>query len=51
MIDEVFLTLVSAWRVSMLASMLLFTALAVAPYWDSTVYFTALREALTSEPF
>jgi hypothetical protein len=46
MIDDAFSALVSAWYVSLTASCLLFAALAVAPYWDSTIYFSALREAL-----
>lgn len=51
MIDEIFSTLVSAWRVSVIASGLLLAALAIAPFWDSAVYFKALNETLTTEPF
>lgn len=50
MIDEVFSTLVSAWRVSVVASVLLLAALAIAPYWDSAVYLKALHQTLAADP-
>jgi hypothetical protein len=51
MIDVAFSSLVSAWRVSLVASMLLFTALAIAPIWDTAVYVKALNEALMMDHF
>jgi hypothetical protein len=49
--QRVFSALISAWRVSLIASTLLWAALALAPFWGSAIYFEALSEALTSEPF
>ncbi|HZK92403.1 MAG TPA: hypothetical protein VFC56_19865 [Stellaceae bacterium] len=49
MIDDALTALVSAWRVSLVASVLLFTALAIAPIWDSAIYVKALREALVMD--
>lgn len=51
MIDEVFSALISAWRVSLIASALLLAALALAPFWDSAIYFEALSETLTADHF
>jgi hypothetical protein len=51
MIDEFFSALISAWRVTLIASALLFTALAIAPMWDSAIYVKALNEALTIDQF
>jgi hypothetical protein len=42
--------LASAWRVSVSAVTILTAALAVAPYWDSSIYLKALRAALCSPP-
>ena len=49
MIDEIFSSLISAWRISLIASALLWAALALAPYWDRAVYLKALHEALVAE--
>lgn len=48
--DDALSALASAWRVSLVASILLFAALAIAPVWDRDVYIKALHEALTMEP-
>ena len=50
MFDDAFTALVSAWYVTLTASLLLLVALAVAPYWDRAVYLKALHEALVTEP-
>ncbi len=50
MIEDAISALVSAWYVTLTASCLLFVAVAVAPYWDSAVYFKALHEALVTDP-
>jgi len=42
--------LATAWRVSVLAVIILTAALAIAPYWDASAYLTALRDALCSTP-
>jgi len=42
--------LAAAWRTSMVAVALLTGALAIAPYWDASIYMQALREALTNSP-
>jgi hypothetical protein len=49
MIDDPLAALASAWRVSLVASVLLFTALAIAPIWDSAIYMKALNQALTMD--
>jgi hypothetical protein len=49
MIDEALSALVSAWRVSLVASLLLFAGLAIAPIWDSAIYLKALHEALVMD--
>jgi hypothetical protein len=49
MFDEIFSALVAAWRVAVVASVLLYAALAVAPFWDRTTYISALEEALTMD--
>jgi hypothetical protein len=51
MIDEIFSALISAWRVTFVASVVLAAALSIASVWDSTVYFEALNEALTMDRF
>ena len=43
------LALASAWYVSVTASCLLFAALAIAPMWDTALYFRALNEALVMD--
>jgi hypothetical protein len=49
--DDHFSALVSAWAVSLVASVVLFVALAVAPIWDPVIYFGALDQALTEDHF
>jgi hypothetical protein len=49
--DDPLSALASAWTVSMLASSLLFIALALAPIWNTSTYFGALNEALTMDHF
>jgi hypothetical protein len=51
MIDDPISALISAWRVCLVASALLFVALALAPVWDTAIYFKALNEALTMDHF
>ena len=51
MIDDVFSALISAWRVALIASVLLFIALAIAPMWDRAIYVIALNDALTMDHF
>ncbi len=50
MIDRALSALAAAWVITFVATMLLVTALAVASVWDSTVYFHALRDVLTTDP-
>jgi hypothetical protein len=50
MIDLPLIALAAAWRVSALAVSILTAALAIAPYWDKSIYLKALREALRSVP-
>jgi hypothetical protein len=49
--DDPLSALASAWTVSMLASTLLFVALALVPIWNTSTYFSALDEALTMDHF
>lgn len=46
MIDDALAALMSAWYVTVAAVLLLFSALAIAPFWDAAIYFHALNEAL-----
>jgi hypothetical protein len=50
MIDDPLAALASAWWVSLVASALLFVALAIAPIWDSAIYLKVLHQTLTSDP-
>src|SRR5271170_2634519 len=47
--DRALSALVVAWIVTITATTLLVSALAVASVWDSAVYFHALRAALSAE--
>ena len=49
MTDDALHALASAWYVSVTASCLLFAALAIAPMWDTALYFRALNEALVMD--
>jgi hypothetical protein len=49
--DDPLGALASAWTVSMLASVLVCVALAVAPVWSTATYFSALNEALAADHF
>ena len=49
--DDALSALASAWRVSVLASTLLFVALALGPIWNTSIFFSALDEALTIDHF
>src|SRR5665213_3965137 len=41
--DPTFTALVAAWRTVTIALVLFIGALAIAPYWDQHVFFSALR--------
>jgi hypothetical protein len=47
--DHALAALLAAWIVTVTATALLVSALAVASIWDSAIYFHALRAALSSE--
>jgi hypothetical protein len=51
MIDDILAALLAAWRVAVVATALLYAALAVAPAWDSKIYFEALALTLTMDRF
>jgi hypothetical protein len=47
--DRALSALVAAWIVTVSATALLVSALAVASVWDSAIYFQALQGALSSK--
>jgi len=49
--DDALSALASAWRVSVLASTLLFVALALGPIWNTSIFFSTLDEALMMDHF
>jgi hypothetical protein len=49
--DDPLSALASAWTVSMLASVVLCVALALVPVWNTSIYFSALDDALTMDHF
>jgi hypothetical protein len=51
MVDRCLSALATAWITTFVATTLLFTALAVASVWDKAVYFQALRDVVTMDPF
>jgi hypothetical protein len=51
MIDDPLAALGVAWRVSLVATTMLFAALAVASVWDTAIYVKALHQALLMDHF
>jgi hypothetical protein len=49
--DDPLSALASAWTVSLLASAMLFVALTLVPIWNTSIYFSALEEALMMDHF
>lgn len=49
MLDPTLPALVAALRVVTIALALFIGALAIAPYWDREVFFSALRQSLVSD--
>ena len=49
--DDPLSALLSAWRVSLIASVALFAALAISSVWNTPLYFAAVNEALAMDHF
>jgi len=49
--NDPFSALAAAWTVSVLASVVLCVALTLVPVWNTSIYFSALDEALTMDQF
>ncbi len=48
--SQTFIALARAWMVTMIATVLLCIALAIAPVWDRAIYMDGLRDALSRDP-
>ena len=51
MTDDPFSAFAAAWRVSLVATSLLFLAMAIAPLWDAGIYASALKQALVQDHY